>query len=247
RAWTCVYARRVPDAACSHAVSDRHCQRQVQMTKRVHWVVAMLVALTIVAFDRGNVVAQTLAAVSPEAASRQHDVGPRQYNGPPLSLQTAVDAAVASNPDLLALRAQLPVVREKPAQARTLTPPTLEGTIWQWPVNTLNPTNTNMYMFMLGQELPGRGKRDLRAAVADKDVALAERDVAIRERDVVNDVKHAYASLFIARKAIDVHLASVDLLRQIADVSQARYAAGRNSQQDVLKAFVELSTVHNDI
>ena len=63
------------------------------MTKRVHWVVAMLVALTIVAFDRGNVVAQTLAAVSPEAASRQHDVGPRQYNGPPLSPQTAVDAA----------------------------------------------------------------------------------------------------------------------------------------------------------
>src|SRR3989442_1271845 len=107
------------------------------MTKRDRWAVAMLVALTIGAFERGDVGAQTLAEVSPGAGSRQ--------------------------------------------------------------------------------------------------------------RDVVNGVKHAYASLLIARKAIDVHLTSVDLLRQIADVSQAKYAAGRNSQQDVLKAVVELSTLHNDI
>jgi outer membrane protein TolC len=123
----------------------------------------------------------------------------------------------------------------------------VEGTIWQWPINTLNPANTNMYMFMVGQELPGRGKRDLRAAVAEKDVALAESDVAIRARQVVNELKQVYASLFVARNAIDVHLASVDLLRQIADVSQAKYATGRISQQDVLKSVVELSKLHNDL
>jgi len=69
----------------------------------------------------------------------------------------------------------------------------------------------------------------------------------IRERQVVNAVRQAYASLFIARKAIDLHLANVDLLRQIADVSQAKYAAGRNSQLDVLKSVGELSKLHNDI
>src|SRR5438105_8500699 len=110
-----------------------------------------------------------------------------------------------------------------------------------------NPANTNMYMLMLDQDLPSRGKRDLRAAVAQKDIALAESDIAIRARQVVNEVKQSYASLFIARKAIDVHLASVDLLRQIADVSQAKYASGRISQQDVLKPIVELSKLHNDV
>jgi outer membrane protein TolC len=104
-----------------------------------------------------------------------------------------------------------------------------------------------MYMFMVGQEFPGRGKRDLRAAVAEKDIALAESDVAIRARQIVNEIKQAYASLCIARKAIDVHLASVDLLRQIADVSQAKYTTGRISQQDVLKPVVELSKLHHDI
>ena len=53
--------------------------------------------------------------------------------------------------------------------------------------------------------------------------------------------------LFIARKATEVHLASVELLRQIADVSQLKYATGRISQQDVLKPVVELSKLHGDL
>jgi outer membrane protein TolC len=204
------------------------------MRKRVHSVVPILVTLAIV-------------SVSAQDAAHQHGDERRSYDGPPLSLPAALDEALTKNPDLLALRAQLPVVRMRPAQERALMPPMVEGTVWQWPINTLNPANTNMYMFMLGQDLPGRGKRDFRAAVAEKDVALAESDVTIREREVVNAVRQAYASLFITRKAIDLHLANVDLLRQIADVSQAKYAAGRNSQQDVLKSVGELSKLHNDI
>jgi outer membrane protein TolC len=123
----------------------------------------------------------------------------------------------------------------------------LEGQIWQWPINTLNPANTNMYMFMATQELPGRGKRALRAAAAEKDSQLAEADIAVRAQEILNGVKQRYTELFLARRSIDVHLASVGVLRQMADISQAKYAAGRISHQDVLKAIVELSRVHNDV
>jgi cobalt-zinc-cadmium efflux system outer membrane protein len=167
--------------------------------------------------------------------------------GPPLTLTAALDEAIAKNLDLAALKAQVQVTRERPAQERSLAPPMLEGTIWQWPINSVNPANTNMYMFMVGQQLPGRGKRELRATVAEKDISLAQTDVAIRTRQIVNEVKQAYATLFIARKATQVHLASVELLRQIADVSQAKYATGRISQQDVLKPVVELSRLHGDL
>jgi cobalt-zinc-cadmium efflux system outer membrane protein len=167
--------------------------------------------------------------------------------GPPLTLQAALDEALANNFDLAALGAQVQVTRARPSQERALAPPMLEGTIWQWPFNSLNPANTNMYMFMVGQEIPGRGKRDLRAAVAEKDITLAQTDVTIRTRQVVDEVKQAYAQLFIARKATEVHLANVELLRQIADVSQLKYATGRISQQDVLKPVVELSKLHGDL
>src|SRR5262249_30989901 len=142
---------------------------------------------------------------------------------------------------LVALRDQIDVVQWRPAQARRLSPPMAEAQIWQWPVNSINPANTNMYMFTVSQELPGRGKRELAAAVAAKDIELAENDVAVRARQVANEVKQAYAALLIARQAIDVHLESVDLLKQIADASQIKYAAGRISQQDVLKPVLEIS------
>jgi cobalt-zinc-cadmium efflux system outer membrane protein len=185
------------------------------------------------------------AAAPKEGQDLLHPQPP--ISAPPLSLADALREVVEKNPDLAALRQQLDVVRQKPRQERFLAAPMAEAQIWQWPVNTLNPANTNMYMFMLTQDIPGRGKRDLRAAVAEKDVALADADVAVRARDVLNQVKQAYAALFIARKAIDVHLQSVELLRQITDVSQAKYSTGRISQQDVLKPTLELSRLHGDI
>lgn len=170
-----------------------------------------------------------------------------RVEGPPVSLDSLLKEALDRNPDLAALRDQVAVARQRPAQERALMPPTAEAQIWQWPINTLNPANTNMYMFMAGQDLPGRGKRDARAAVAEKDIALADADVDVRSRQIVNDITQAYFALFIARKAAEVHLASVDLLGEIADAAQARYAAGRSSQQDALKPVVELSRLHNDV
>ena len=190
---------------------------------------------------------ESKASAQTPTAAAQHPQQYRHYAGPPVTLTALLQEAAEKNPDLIALRQQIDVLRHRPAQERGLDPPMAEAQIWQWPINSINPANTNMYMFMVSQALPGRGKRDLRAAVADKDIALAENDVTVRARQIVNDIKQAYSTLFIARKAIDVHLESVDLLRQIADVSQAKYTTGRISQQDVLKPVVELSKLHNDV
>jgi cobalt-zinc-cadmium efflux system outer membrane protein len=189
--------------------------------------------------------ASAIGGQAPQTTDLQH--GEVHHQGPPVALGELIEEAFSNNPELAALRQHVDAARQGPAQEHALSPPMVEATIWQWPINSLNPANTNMYMFLMGQELPGRGKRDLRAAVAQKDVALAETDVTIRARQLVDEIKQAYASLYIARKAIDVHLASVDLLRQIADVSQAKYATGRISQQDVLKPVLELSKLHTDL
>ena len=82
--------------------------------------------------------------------------GPRTYDGPPLTLAGAVDEALAKNPGLIALRKQFDAARHRPGQERFLMPPTFEAQIWQWPINTLNPANTNMYMLMMNQDLSGR-------------------------------------------------------------------------------------------
>jgi outer membrane protein, heavy metal efflux system len=188
-----------------------------------------------------------LACADPLPARAQDPTHLRMYDGPPLSLADAVQTALAQNLDIATLRRQLDVLRLRPGQERSLPPPMFEAQIWQWPINTLNPWKTNFYMPMATQEFPARSKRNARAALAEQDVALGETDVAMREREVVNLVKQAYVDLFVSRKAIDIHLASADILRQVADVSQAKYATGRIAQQDVLKAVLELSKLHDDL
>lgn len=196
---------------------------------------------------RVALVAILVCACPVSAAAQDHAEHVRTYDGPPLTLADAVQATLAQNPDIAALRRQVDVLRLRPGQERSLPSPMFEAQIWQWPINTLNPWKTNFYMPMATQEFPARSKRHARVALAEQDVALGETDVAMREREVVNLVKYAYADLFVSRRAIDIHLAGVDILRQVADVSQAKYATGRISQQDVLKAVLELSKLHDDL
>lgn len=172
---------------------------------------------------------------------------PSFAQAPPLTLEAAIGEALTHNATLVVLRGELDVVRQRPAQERSLAPPTLEAAIWQWPLDTLNPLNTNMYMFTIRQDIPGSGKRNLRAAVADKDVERAANDIAMRARDVVAQVKRAYAELLVARQAVAVHEAGVDLSRQIADLTTAKYVAGHGGQRDTLTAVVDISKLHADL
>jgi len=168
------------------------------------------------------------------------------YSGPPLTLGEAIDTALEKNPTLIALRREWDAMRLRPDQARFLSAPTLAAQVWQWPINTLNPLNTNMYMLTIEQEISGRGKRDLRAAVAQKDAEIASNDVAVSARQTLTDLKHAYATLLVSRKAAELYSQSATVLRQLADASESKYASGRISQQDVLKPVLELSKLYDE-
>ena len=162
----------------------------------------------------------------------------------PLTLQVALDEAFHRNPRLIVLRRQYEAMQYRPEQALALPPPSFEAQIWQWPFNTLNAGDANMHMFTVGQALPGFGKRALRAAVAEKDAELSLAAVAVEARDVIDQVKRVYAELFLARRDMDIHHANLSLLRQVVDVSEAKYVSGGSSQHDSLKAVVELSRLY---
>ncbi len=174
-------------------------------------------------------------ATSPALAQLPPLERPAPYAGPPLTLSDAIEEALQRNPALIALRREFGAVRQRSAQSQFLSPPTFSAQIWQWPINTLNPLNTNMYMLLIEQEIPGRGKRDLRTAVAQKDADLASNDVTVSAQQVLSDLKHAYATLLVARSAANVYGESAVVLRQLADVAESKYASGRISQSDVLK------------
>ena len=169
------------------------------------------------------------------------------YEGASLTLRAALDEALRANPTLVAARLEFDAARQRRAQEGFLNAPTIEAQIWQWPLTSINPLNTDMYMFTATQEIPGRGKRALRAAVVAKDVEQASNEIAVRARGVLSDVKRAYADLVISRQAVAVRRSSVNLLRQSADLSTARYGSGDGSQLDALRTVVEISKLHADL
>ena len=167
----------------------------------------------------------------------------RAQEPPPLTLQAALDEALQRNPELAAIRASLEAQRLRPAQQGVLMPPMLEAQIWQWPIDTINPARVS-YMFSAEQAFPGPGKRALRERLSQADVDVSAARLVSRARDVVADVRRTYAELFVTRQSVAVTNERIELLRQMADASQVRYAAGRTPQQDVLKAIVEISRLH---
>jgi outer membrane protein, heavy metal efflux system len=165
------------------------------------------------------------------------------WQGPPLAMVDAVQLALDANPDLLSARAGAAPLAERSAQARSLEPPRVEAQIWQWPVTTLNPARVDMYMFMLEQDLPGRGKRELRATAAQKELAAAVADVDVRRLATVGEVRRAYVSLALARRDLLAAYETGRALEQLAEAAQTTYAAGGGSQPAVVKALLEVSRV----
>ena len=181
-----------------------------------------------------------LLALTTAAASAQ----PGQ--APSLTLRAAIDEALTRNPELVALRQQYEAMRAAPAQERFLAPPMLEAQIWGWPVTTLNPARTDMYMLMAEQELPGKGKRAARALVVEREADMSQQQVAVRANEILADVRNAYIDLAFTRKTFVLYSRQAALLGQITETATVRYAVGEGAQHHTVVALVEVAKVEKE-
>lgn len=158
----------------------------------------------------------------------------------PLTVRAAIAEALNANPELVALRLQFEAARALPGQERFLAAPMFEAQVWGWPVTTLDPTRTDMYMFMAGQEIPGRGKRAARVLVGDREADVERHRIAVRANEIVDEIRQAFAGIAVGRASLAVVDEQAAILRDIADAATVRYAAGHSGQHDTVKALVEL-------
>jgi cobalt-zinc-cadmium efflux system outer membrane protein len=99
----------------------------------------------------------------------------------------------------------------------------------------------------VSQKLPFPEKLSTRGRIAEQAVRMALDTLAdIRIRTIANAQK-AYYRYYLAHVSIQITKTSEQLLRQIRDVAAARYRAGVATQQDVLRAEVELYGLTNEL
>ncbi len=91
------------------------------------------------------------------------------------------------------------------------------------------------------QEFPYPGKRGLQTRIASTDVDAARWDYEASRRRLVSDLKTAYFEYAYAVRTIAVVQRNKTLLEQMRQIAEAQFSVGKATQQDVLKAQVEIS------
>jgi outer membrane protein, heavy metal efflux system len=104
-----------------------------------------------------------------------------------------------------------------------------------------------MHMFGLRQSFPAPGSLGARGEAASAQAEVAAEARRAREQEIVARVRRAYAQYHRADREYRIYLDSVRLAQQALDVARASYQGGRGAQQDVLRAAVQLSRIHNDV
>lgn len=163
----------------------------------------------------------------------------------PADLEQLLAEALRNNPEVLAARKRYEAARQRPSQASSLPDlmfsPGYASSGAPWPGARLGVEPTSNIGWMLAQEFPFPGKRQLRGEMAAKEAEAEFEQYQHVQLSVVSRVKQAYYRRAWAFAAAGVLERNLALLRRLLEITEARYAVGRAQQQDILKAQVQIS------
>jgi outer membrane protein TolC len=163
-------------------------------------------------------------------------------------LPAIIRIALAKNPELSEARERARAAREIAPAGSRLPDPEFEYQLWAAPLaRPYALDEAQMHMFGVRQNIPPPGSLGAQeqTAVAQADIAFQARRA--REQELIARVRRAYAEYYRAEREYRVHLEHVRLAQQALDIARAAYQGGRGTQQDVLRAAVEMSRLHNDV
>ncbi|MEX1039071.1 MAG: TolC family protein, partial [Pirellulaceae bacterium] len=155
-----------------------------------------------------------------------------------------VGQAVERNPQIMASYQAVAAQVEVIPQVTALDDPMLTNTIW--PIAERSPQSLMgrmPYGLMASQQLPWFGKLRVKGEAAQQEVRMAVARLAQAELKVIEEVHLAYYELYFNQRAIDVTLENRQLLEDLLQIAEARYRTGDTSQQDIIRAQVEVDRV----
>ncbi|MCR4290179.1 MAG: TolC family protein, partial [Candidatus Scalindua sp.] len=162
-----------------------------------------------------------------------------------LRIRWVIDEALRSNPDFKSAKLNWDASKERVPQARALDDPNLGFTYYG--EQTQTRVGEVQAGFMASQKIPFFGKLRLRGEVAENEAnAIGERYRAL-ERDIVANAKSAFYELYWVHKSIRINEENRELLQRFVKIAEIKYATAKATQQDVLKAQVELSDIMNEL
>ncbi len=182
-----------------------------------------------------NIVVAAAEAVSPVLTYLEGAHGLDEY----------ISHAIEQNPQVQAARKQMESLAYQVPVAASLQDPNLLITAQPKPVQTASGEQT--LAMAVNQKFPWFGKLEMRAGVAEEQTNIARANLAAAELSTIEKTKRAYFELYFIQQSIMITEAEQQLLSEIRNVANTRYKTGLTSQQDVLRADLEISNIENEL
>ncbi len=163
----------------------------------------------------------------------------------PHPVDAYIQMAISQNPEIQAARKTMESLAHQVPVAASLPDPTLKVTAQPEPVQTA--AGQQELIVSANQKFLMFGKLDTKASWAESQTNVARAELAAVELATITKVKQAYYELYYLQQTVAVTEDEQELLVEIREVANTRYKAGRTSQQDVLRADLEVSTIENDL
>ncbi|MCG3130404.1 MAG: hypothetical protein FLDDKLPJ_01161 [Phycisphaerae bacterium] len=185
----------------------------------------------------GNASEPASVSIAPDAAGRSAEE--------PAALASLVAVALSDNPEIRAADESVYAALAKVPQASA--PPDPELLTRTLPEPAQYADGRNPFILSVMMSLPLPEKLDRAGRVALEEAWMALHDAERMRREVAAEVRRAYFRAYILDRTIETNLANRELLRGLIDVAHAEVAAGRRSQEDVLRAQVELYALDSEV
>ncbi len=111
----------------------------------------------------------------------------------------------------------------------------------------LLPTQVGSTRYLLMQTVPWFGKRDLKRETAEADAEQVRGKSAATWAELAMQIKSAYAQYYFVAGNQKITRDLLDLVVQMEQVAQVRYANGLAAQQDAIRAQVEQTTMKTEL
>lgn len=163
--------------------------------------------------------------------------------GPALTLDEVEQIALARNPEIEVAVRRVAIAEAHVSGAGALDDPSVMYRGWGVPLQQPWDYNAAQNMFSISQTLPGRGKLALRTTIAQSDADVAKAQLDEVRLEVRVRARKAFDDLLRAEDEMKIHDQHVGIARQAIEAARIKYAVGKVSQQDILKAQVTLTAL----
>lgn len=175
-----------------------------------------------------------------------------QEVAPGANVDSLLSYAKSRNPEFAAMQAEADASAERVVPAGALPDPKFRTelrdiTRFGEQNATLSPSRVGSTRYLLMQDIPWYGKRDLKREIAELEADGAKGRALGAWADIAGRIKVNFSQLYYLRQNERLTREILDLMARLEKVAQVRYAGGLAAQQDVIRAQVEQTNMRNEL